>query len=65
MCMQSSSPVAEYDSTLLHRGPFNIGGVGGLKVVANDEYLTSVKREDGRMQHFQGVTDPQVQISFS
>ena len=49
MCMMNSIPVTEYDSTLLQKGPFNIGGVGGIKVMANDEYLISVKREDGRM----------------
>ena len=64
ICMKSSIPVTEYDSTLLQKGPFNIGGVGGLKVLASDEYLISVKREDGRMQHFQGVTMDTITTEF-
>ena len=64
ICMKTFIPLTEYDSTLLQRGPFNIGGVGGLKVMANDEYLISVKRFDGRMQHFQGVTMDTITTEF-
>ena len=54
--MKPDIPVREYDSTLLQRGPFNIGGVGDTKITAKDEYIISVRRVDGRTQHFQGVT---------
>ena len=64
LCMKNDIPQTEFDSTLLQKGPFNIGGVGGLKVVANDEYLISVKRADGRKQHFQGVTMDNITSEF-
>ena len=62
--MKNDIPNSEFDSTLLQKGPFNIGGVGGLKVMANEEYLISVKRADGRMQHFQGVTMDNITTEF-
>ena len=64
LCMQNGVPQTEFDSTLLQKGPFNIGGVGGMKVVANDEYLISVNRVDGRKQHFQGVTMDRITSEF-
>jgi hypothetical protein len=36
----------EFDSTFLQKRPFNIGG---FKVIANEEYLISVKRFYGRI----------------
>ena len=54
--MKPDIPVKEYDSKLIQKGPFNIGGVGGATIMADAEYLISVKRDDGRLQHFQGLT---------
>ena len=64
LCMKPDIPVKEYDSTLLQRGPFNIGGVGETKIIAKDEYVISVRRVDGRTQHFQGVTMDQITSEF-
>ena len=64
ICMKNEIPVKEYNSTLLKKGPFYIGGVGGIKVVAHNEYLISVPRADKRMQHFQGVTVDNITTEF-
>ena len=64
LVMKNDIPDKEYDSTLLQKGPFSIGGVGGIRTVAHDEFVISVKRCDGRMQHFQGVTVDKVTSEF-
>ena len=35
LCMKNDVPRDEFDSTLLQQGPFNIGGVGGVQVMAS------------------------------
>ena len=62
--MQNEIPTSEYESTWLQNGPFCIGGIGDAKVMANAEYVISVKREDGRKQHFQGVTMDKITSVF-
>ena len=64
LVMLNEIPASEYDSTLLQNGPFCIGGIGDAKVMANAEYVISVKREDGRKQHFQGVTMDKITSDF-
>ena len=64
LIMKNEIPVEEYDSTLLQKGPFCIGGIGEAKVIANAEYLISVQRKDGRKQHFQGVTMDRITSDF-
>ena len=49
---------------LYEKGPFNIGGVGGLQVMANNEYIFTVKRNDNRVQHFQAVTMDSITSEF-
>ena len=49
---------------LVCRGPFSIGGVGGLTAKANDEWVASVKRADGKIQLVQGLTVDRVTSDF-
>ena len=35
-----------------------------MRTMANEEYLISVKRADGRMQHFQGITLDNITTEF-
>ena len=48
LCMRNEVP-KEFESSLLQKGPFTIGGFGGVQVVANEEYLFTVKKYDGRV----------------
>ena len=43
-------PGAQLRGQLVTKGPFNIGGVGGLTAVAKDEWVVTVPRTDGKKQ---------------
>ena len=46
------------------KGPFNIGGIGGMQTAANDEWLVAVPRTDGRKQLIQGLTVNKITSDF-
>ena len=58
--LQADIPFTELKAQLVAKGPFNIGGVGGLVTTALDEWLVQVPRADGRKQLIQGLTVPNV-----
>ena len=57
-------PREQLRGQIVARGPFNIGGVGGLSTIANDEWLVSVARTDGKKQLVQGLTVPKITSDF-
>ena len=46
------------------KGPFTIGGVGGLECKANDEWMVSFERTDGHRQLVRGLTLDKVTDNF-
>ena len=46
------------------KGPFVIGGVGGLECKANDEWLVSLEKTDGHRQLIRGLTVDKVTEDF-
>ena len=62
--LQADIPFTQLKSQLVAKGPFNIGGVGGLTTIALDEWVVQVPRADGRKQLIQGLTVPQVTCEF-
>ena len=61
---QADIPFTQLKAQLVAKGPFTIGGVGGLTTVALDEWLVQIPRADGRTQLVQGLTVPQVTCEF-
>ena len=61
---QADIPISELQSQLTAKGPFSIGGVGGLTTTALDEWIVMVPRADGRKQLIQGLTVPRVTCDF-
>ena len=61
---QADIPFNQLKAQLTAKGPFTIGGVGGLTTVALDEWLVQIPRTDGRNQLVQGLTVPQVTSEF-
>ena len=57
-------PGQQLRGQLVTRGPFNIGGVGGLTTTALDEWVVTVTRTDGKKQMIQGLTVPKVTSDF-
>ena len=57
-------PGGQLRGQLVAKGPFDIGGVGGLTARANDEWVVGVKRMDGRTQLVQGLTVETVTAEF-
>ena len=57
-------PGGQLRGQLVAKGPFNIGGVGGLCTTALDEWIVSVPRTDGDTQLIQGLTVPRVTSDF-
>ena len=49
---------------VVNKGPFDIGGVGGLVTSAKDEWVVSVLRADGKKQLIQGLTVPRITSDF-
>ena len=46
------------------KGPFTIGGVGGLECKANDEWMVSFEKTDGHRQLIRGLTVDKVTDNF-
>ena len=61
---KSGVPGLELKGQLVARGPFNIGGVGGLTAVAEEEWVVLMARTDNKKQLIQGLTVPQVTSDF-
>ena len=61
---KSGVPGTELKGQLVARGPFNIGGVGGLTTTAEDEWAVLMPRTDGRKQLIQGLTVPRITSDF-
>ena len=57
-------PGEELRGQIVCKGPFQIHGVGGLSTKALDEWVTCVKRADGKIQLIQGLTVPKVTSDF-
>ena len=61
---RSGIPGVELKGTLLNKGPFNMGGVGDISTVAEDEWLVQFSRLDGKKQLVKGVTMKQITCEF-
>ena len=57
-------PGEQLRGQLVTKGPFTIGGVGGLTTQALDEWVVSVPRSDGRKQLIQGLTVKKITSEF-
>ena len=63
-CFREGVPGTELSGKILAKGPFQIGGVGGMQAKANDEWLVSVERTDGYRQFIKGLTVDHVTCDF-
>ena len=50
--------------TLLAKGPFEMGGVGGITTTAEEEWLVQFTRTDKKKQLVRGVTMKQITCDF-
>ena len=57
-------PGKELRGTVLAKGPFQMGAVGNTPVVAEEEWLVQMSREDGKKQLIRGVTMKQITCDF-
>ena len=57
-------PGEQLRGQVVMKGPFTIGGIGGLQTVANDEWVVSVLRADGKKQLIQGLTVERITSDF-
>ena len=57
-------PGQELDGVMLAKGKIPIGGVGGVEVFAEEDWLVSLEREDGQRQLVQGLVVPKVTVDF-
>ena len=57
-------PGKQLKAQIVTRGPFEIGGIGGLKSTANNEWLVSVPRVDGKSQAIQGLSVKRITSDF-
>ena len=57
-------PGKELRGTILAKGPFQMGAVGNTPVVAEEEWLVQMNREDGKKQLIRGVTMKQITCDF-
>ena len=55
-CLRTGVPGSQLKGQVLAKGPFNITGVNGVNITAQDEWLVHLDREDGRKQLLRGVT---------
>ena len=63
-CFREGIPGTELNGKIIAKGPFQIGGVGGMQAKANDEWLISVERTDGYRQFIKGLTVDHVTCDF-
>ena len=57
-------PGNELEGVMLARGKIPIGGVGGIEIFAEEDWLVSLEREDGQRQLVQGLVLPKVTVDF-
>ena len=57
-------PGTELIGEKVTKGPFTIGGVGGLECKANDEWIVSMEKTDGHRQLIRGLTVDKVTENF-
>ena len=57
-------PGQQLRGTLLAKGPFQMGGVGDIATVAEEEWLVQFNRTDERKQLVKGVTMKQITCDF-
>ena len=57
-------PEKELRSHLVKAGPFQIGGVAGIRSVANEEWIVAMETVEGRHQLVQGLSVDQVTADF-
>ena len=57
-------PGTELKGQIVAKGPFNIGGVGGMMTTAEDEWVVLMQRADGRKQLVQGLTVSRITSDF-
>ena len=57
-------PGTELKGQLISKGPFHIGGVGGLTTTSDEEWVVFMNRTDGKKQLVQGLTVPQITCDF-
>ena len=53
---RSGIPGTQLRGTLLSKGPFQIGGLGNISTVAEEEWLVQFTRTDSKKQLVRGVT---------
>ena len=57
-------PGVQLRGTLLAKGPFEMGGVGGITTTAEEEWLVQFTRTDNKKQLVRGVTMQQITCDF-
>ena len=57
-------PGIQLRGTLLSKGPFQMGGVGNIATVAEEEWLVQFNRTDNKKQLVRGVTLKQITCDF-
>ena len=57
-------PGVQLRGTLLTKGPFEMGGVGGITTTAEEEWLVQFSRTDNKKQLVRGVTMKQITCDF-
>ena len=55
-CLRAGVPGVHLQGQRLAKGPFNVSGVQGITIQAQDEWLVHLDRADGRKQQLRGVT---------
>ena len=54
--MREGIPGVEWRGIVTRKGPFGMGGVGGLSSTTKDEWMVLVPRADGKMQSVRGYS---------
>ena len=62
--MRDCIPNVELPASLVKKGRFPIGGVGGCLVFAENEYMVAMDTIDGKAQQLQGVTVKNITSDF-
>ena len=62
--MRDCIPNKELPASLVKKGKFPIGGVGGCLVYAENEYMVAMDTIDGKAQQLQGVTVKSITSDF-
>ena len=62
--MREGIPGVEWQGIITKRGPFGMGGIGGLSSTTKDEWMVLVPREDGKMQAVRGYSMNKVTCDF-